>query len=475
MNAAPRHRDWSALLPIVAGLYWLTAGAGQGWYLWATLPGLLLAASGTSALLWSGDARITQYLALGGLIGVLLSLPAMIGHSVGAGILGALLSAACFVLAGRMALLAAEVTPGAPRPELETKTYAKAALDEALLGFFVTLAKVPQGEEAERMCRDATVLEALLRERGWLERPETFHRAPSPPDDPRLTPARGVGFDYEHLRFTSGFVPDAALPGASEWLGLAPNREVSAHVFRHAERGRPWLLCIHGYRMGYPLIDLRLFMPRLLHERLGLNLVMPVLPLHGPRKIGRHSGDYFLDGNLLELLHAESQALWDLRRTVAWIRAQEPDARIGVLGYSLGGYNAALLAAHETGLDFVVAGIPVCDFAATLWTHIAAPNRRYFELQGLDEARYRRLLQVVSPTARPAQLPADRLHIFAGSADRVVPPAQPLALAAHWGRPISWFPGAHLTFRGERAVTACIEDAMSGAGWILRAIPKQSA
>ena len=178
--------------------------------------------------------------------------------------------------------------------------------------------------------------------------------------------------------------------------------------------------------------------------------------------------DHFLDGDLLDLLHAETQALWDLRRTIAWIRTQEPAAQIGVLGYSLGGYNAALLAAHEPGLDFVVAGIPVCDFASALWRHIPPAQRAYYVEQGLDQDRYRRLLHVVSPVALAPKLRAQHLYIFAGSADRVVPPDQPLRLAKHWGRPINWFPGAHLTFRGERAVVRCIEDAMVGAGWALR-------
>ena len=73
----------------------------------------------------------------------------------------------------------------------------------------------------------------------------------------------------------------------------------------------------------------------------------------------------------------------------------------------------------------------------------------------------------ISPGRRalPPKLPAERLHLFAGSADRIVPPVQPLKLAAHWQREVHWYPGAHLTFRGERAVVRCIDDAMAGAGW----------
>lgn len=475
MSGGPRHREWSALLPVFAGLVWLLGGPKDTIPLLGLVPGLLLTATGMSALFWPGEGKITQYLSLGGLLGVLLSLPEILFVSLMPGLVAGLLSALSFLLGGRLALAAAEPAPGAPIPGTDWRTFAKAALDEALTGYFVAVAKVPEGSAAERMCADAVKLEQVLTERGWLASPGGFHSAPTAPDDARLSAMRGVGHDYEALRFSSGFLPDPQLPGAAEWSAHLRNRECHANLFRQAEPGRPWLLCIHGYRMGTPFLDLRLFPPKILFERYGLNLLMPTLPLHGPRRAGWQSGDLFLDGDLLDLLHAETQALWDLRRHVAWIRAQDPTARIGVLGYSLGGYNTALLAAHEHGLDFVVAGIPVCDFASTLWRHIPKPQRDYFERQGLDETRYRRLLEVVSPTALPPRLPQERLHIFAGAADRIVPPDQPLRLARHWDRPIHWFEGAHLTFRGERAVVRCIQDAMTGAGWVLRAAEKSSA
>lgn len=461
----PPARDWASLIPVIAGLVWLTLGSGPAWLLLAVVPGVLLIATGVSALLWSGDSRITHYGALGGVLGVLFAVPGLFLLPLPGVLLAGLLSAAAFVSAGRTALRLAEPAPGAPEPPADIKTWTKAALDEALVGYFVALAKIPAGSEAESLVRDAAVMEAVLAQRGWLDNPAAYHQTPSAPTDARLTPARFAGFDYEQLRFASGFEPQPEVPGAALWQSYLPNRDCHASVFRQSQRGRPWLLCIHGYRMGTPFLDLRLFAPHIYFKRLGLNLVMPVLPLHGPRRIGRRSGDHFLDGDPLDLLFAETQALWDLRRTVAWIRAQEPEARIGVLGYSLGGYNAALLATHETGLDFVISGIPVADFATVLWQHVPTPLRQYFEAEGLSRERYQRLLKVVSPLALPAKLPADRLHLFAGSADRVVPPVQPLKLARHWQRNVHWFPGAHLTFRGERSVVRCIDDAMIGAGW----------
>lgn len=462
---APRHHDWISLVPIFAGLVWLLAMHGVGSFLIALLPGGLLLATGVSLLLWPGEGKVSQYMAFAGVLGVLLGLPAILVLGVLHGLALIALSVASFVVAGRAALRAAPLPLGVPQPPDTVAVAAKAALDEALVGYFVAVATIPEGAAAERMCDDAIRLEAVLKARGWIDDPAAYHQAPGAPQDGVLTDARAVGADFQNLRFASAFVPDAQLPGAEEWSSHLRNRQCHARVFRRPEPGRPWLLCIHGYRMGLSFMDLRLFPPSVLHDKLRLNLVMPILPLHGPRRAGWQSGDKYLDGDLLDLLHAETQALWDLRRTIAWIRAQEPEARIGVLGYSLGGYNTALLAAHEPGLDFVVAGIPLADFASGLWRHIPGPQRDFFSRNGLDAERYRSLLRVVSPLERAPQLPADRLHLFAGSADRIVTPDQPLRLAGHWQRPVTWFPGSHLTFRGEHVVSRCIQDAMIGAGW----------
>src|SRR3546814_18119954 len=113
--------------------------------------------------------------------------------------------------------------------------------------------------------------------------------------------------------------------------------------------------------MGAPWMDLNLFSPRWLHQKLGLNIIQPVLPLHGPRSTGWRSGDHYLDGDMTDLVYAESQALWDLRRTLAWLRANESGARVGVYGISLGGYNAALLSGSDKELVVVVARIPVVE------------------------------------------------------------------------------------------------------------------
>jgi hypothetical protein len=429
------------------------------------VPGALLLASGVSLLLWPGDARITEYIAAGGVLGMLLSLPAMASGGFTAGLLAGLLSLAAYLAGGRVSLVNAARNAGVPEIELSPTMCAKAALDEALVAYFVSGVRIPSGEEADISCENALRFHAELEAMGAYDDPRVLHPAPTAPDDARIEPGRLFKRRFEMLRFSSGYAADERFPGSTQWSSHRSNQECHAVMLRHSDGPRPWLLCIHGYRMGMPWMDLGLFRPGWLHERLGLNLVIPALPLHGPRRVGWRSGDRYLDGDLISFIHAQMQALWDLRRTVAWIRAQEPDARIGVLGFSLGGYNTALLASYEAGLDFAVAGIPLVDVSSVLWRHIPLAHRDYFESRGLDLALGRRLLSVVSPLAGPPLLDVERRAIFAGTADRVVPPEHALKLSAHWGVPVEWFNGGHVTFAGERAVTGTVKNAVLRAGW----------
>ena len=462
---APKQWEVMALVPIFAGLYWLLADSGGHWLIWALLPGGVMFASGVALLLMPGDARITGLMALSAALGVLLFPMVWIVEGFGVAFLTTLFSVAAYLTAGRVALTREPLYEGAPPPELNTVMDAKAALDEAVLGYFVVSARMPNGALAERVVEDAQRLDALIQSRGWHQDPSPLHPPPSAPDQTWWEKGRTLGHDYDVLRFDSGFNPPDELPGAATWKTQRANQTCAVRIFKHPGPPRPWLMCVHGYRMGVPLLDLSLFSPSWLHHRLGLNLIQPILPLHGPRKTGARTGDHFLDGDPLDLLLAEMQSLWDLRRSLAWLCAQEEKPRVGVLGYSLGGYNTALLAGYEAGLDFAIAAIPALDFPGLLWRHLPGEHLRYFSAGGFDLERYRRILAPVSPLSRPAAVDRERLMILGGTGDRLVPPSQPLLLAQHWGVPVQWYQGSHLSVRRERENSEIIKEALIRASW----------
>lgn len=452
-------------VPFVAGLVWISLGAREGFgsWLWSLPPGVLLLGSGASLLLYAGDRRIAQFAALGGVAGVLFALPGIAGFGLGPALALGLLSAASFVAAGSVSSRYESPVEGVPEPVRGVSLSSKVAIDEALLATMQFSIPTPSARRVDRVVRETRDATELFRDRGWLEKPVEYHLAPPPLDAPELRPRRVRGIDYEHLRFGSGYEPHAEEPGRERWLGYAANRTAHAWIVRRAP-DRPWLVCIHGYQMGSPLVDLGAFDPRVFCDRLGLNLALPVLPLHGRRKTGRRSGDGFLAGDVLDTIHAEAQAMWDVRRLLAWIREQGAPA-VGVYGLSLGGYNAALLAALDGGLACAIPGIPATDFARLMWQHGTPANLERYGEMGVTVETAALPMRVVSPLALEPKVPLERRALFGGVADRLVPPDQVRDLWEHWGRPrMHWYQGAHVTFMLDPRVRELVQGTLREAG-----------
>ncbi len=154
---------------------------------------------------------------------------------------------------------------------------------------------------------------------------------------------------HERISFDSGYTPpDPGEPGAQRWSAYTANDREYALMLRH-EEPRPWLVCIHGAEMGRAALDLTLFRAWHLHDDLGLNVVLPVLPMHGPRaRGGLPKGSVFPGEDVMDNVHAAAQAVWDIRRLLSWIRSQQPESPIGLNSISLGGYVASLVASSKT-------------------------------------------------------------------------------------------------------------------------------
>ncbi|MBV62666.1 MAG: hypothetical protein CMH65_15370 [Nevskiales bacterium] len=465
-----RARQWRAIPAMLAALIWLVLSLQAA--LWSAVllvpVALLLVTGSTSAWLHAGDSRPHQLMAIGSVLGVVL-LP-FAGWALGwwAWLLAGL-AVGILLSSGWLATVEQLRPAGVPNPPASIALSAKVALDNALLGYFVGTAQIPGPGNAHRIAREMIDADALMRARGWITNPAQFHRAPPLPSDVSSRQRRVMGQSFVHLRWTSGFQPHAELPAATRYMAHDGPRHMHAWMLQHDDGPRPWLIAIHGYRMGVPGIDLSLFSPQWLHERLGLNVLLPVLPLHGPRRIGRRSGDGYLGGEFLDLVHAQTQALHDLRASVHWLKQVQQAERIAVLGYSLGGYNASLLATYEAELDCVIAGIPLADAADVLWRHFPVLPRRSIEALGVTEAMMRGVMHPLSPLARPSMIRSDRCAVFGAVADQLVPPAQVQRLAAHWGLDApTWYRGSHLSVRREALARYAVERALLAAGMVDR-------
>jgi hypothetical protein len=352
-----------------------------------------------------------------------------------------------------------------PLPELTPRLAAKVAIDELVLGFeqWHTAGFALDGM-LERVIGEIEEADAPFEREGLLEKPDRYHPEPPALVDPELRYETIGGHRVEMLRFESGYAPLEGEPGRARWLGYDACRDGWAWVLRHPGPDRPWLICTNGYRMGFARIDVSLF--KRFYEACGLNVLMPVLPLHGPRRIGLQSGSGFLSIDMIDTLHAQAQAMWDMRRLLSWVEGQGAPA-IGAFGISLGGYTTALFASLAEGLSCAIAGIPVTDFARLAERHGTAHQIRYAIHRGYDLERIARVLSVVSPLVHEPKVDHSGRLIFGAVADRLVTPDHVRDLWRHWDEPeIVWYQGSHCSFMTESDVWLAVDRTLRESGLV---------
>jgi predicted esterase YcpF (UPF0227 family) len=456
-----------AVVPVVVGALWLwwDVRSGLPGVIVGGLPGTLLLATGLSNLLWAGDARIFHFMSLGAISGVALSFPAALVFGPVAAAALLILSSASFVAAGYLAIGQEPVPPGVPEPRMSLGMAARAAEDElSMCSIVLTTWPLTVGSRATRIGRELEEALILFEQKGWLEDPAGYHRAPPPIEKMGSGDRRHRERGFEHLSFESLYEPWPEEPGRDRWLSYERNRTAHAWALRHRGEPRPWVVCVHGIRVGTPRGNLAFFRPDYLHHELGLNLLFPVLPIHGPRRISPVSGDRILSGDAMDSLHAASQAMWDIRRLLGWLRAQEAASSVGVLGHSLGGYVAALLCCLEEGIDCAIVANPAVDPSRLFWRNALSLATRYLKTAGVTEEKMDALMCAISPLAMQPLARRERRAIFAGIADRVVPAGEANSLWHHWGRPrIVWYQGTHQAFLSTPEGKTLISTALRAA------------
>jgi len=339
-------------------------------------------------------------------------------------------------------------------------------LDEIFFASEFISAQYVSPRDAERLVEEIDEALELFEQRGWLDAPASYHLAPPPIEAMQRKDVSGSFLRYRHLSVASDYEPHVGEPGRERWLGYESNRTAHAWVYEHSGSARPWVVCIPGYRMGHPLVDVMGFRVRWLHNELGLNVAIPVMPLHGPRRVGRRGGDGFFSGEFIDTLHAQAQAVWDVRRLIHWLRAEGAPA-VGVHGISLGGYTAALVASLEEGLDCVVAGVPAVDFLRLIRSHAPGYLLSSAQRAGLEFEKLERILRVISPLAIPPRVPRARCYVYAGLFDRLAPADHARDLWKHWGKPrAAWYHGSHVSFLWEPEVKRLLEEAFRSCGLV---------
>ena len=363
--------------------------------------------------------------------------------------------------AGVGALWASARRPGRgiPPAPLSLRAVGEVAIDELVVAVQMLVRDVAQPAEIEIDVRRAEAVASSLAGRAPADLHPTVEPVAASVDP---TPRCRYRMSWDVLTFDSPrTLPDTLVAGAG-WLDAPPTQRAHVRLLRHPGEARPWVIAVHGAEQGNDL-DLVALRAKHLHESLGLNVAVPVLALHGHRRLpGVQVPDVDPVGNIAWALVAVAE----LRALRRWIAVQG-DPPVGIYGVSLGGYLTALTAGVEPDLDVAVAGIPMVSINRLLARHavrsLSRDGRRTGALLRADSVR--ELERFVDPLQFEPAVPVGRRHVIAGLVDRITTPHQALALWEHWGQPeITWFGGGHVGHVWSRDARAHVDRALAGLG-----------
>lgn len=354
-----------------------------------------------------------------------------------------------------------------PRSRLTARVRRDVLVDRTAFGLVSRFAaRRPDPAVVARVREEVAEALDLFDERGWIADPASYHQAPAPAQGVR-TRRRGssAAQDRTTITWDDGYRCDPDEPGAERFAGYTGNRIARAELLAHPSEDRPWLVCIHGFGMGTPGLDTRALRAGRLYGDLGLNLAFLTLPFHGRRgnsRLGVGLPD-FPGVDMLDNLHGLAQGVWDARQLLG-ILQERTDRPIGVLGLSLGGCVAALVASLDD-VETVVLLAPLVDLTTVMADQAERLGQQVLEdVEVLEQARP--VLGPVSPRCLTPRVPVERRFIVAGTLDQFVRPStQVVPLSEHWDHcTVHWYHGGHVSGAWDRQAQAAIIESLRRSG-----------
>jgi pimeloyl-ACP methyl ester carboxylesterase len=203
-------------------------------------------------------------------------------------------------------------------------------------------------------------------------------------------------------------------------------------------KGKPMAILVNGFSSGHHLME-RVAWPMREFHRLGIGVSLFALPFHGPR--GHAFPPEWPQQDTAFTIEGFRQAIWDLQIAIRAMR-DAGASEVGVVGMSLGGYTASLLATVTSDVDFVLSYIPICSVPDVMNDNNLVPGSG--DIQRTLYEGYREQLVPITPVCRMPKVEPDRVSIISGEFDRLATVRHGQRLADHFGTELVTFPGGHI-------------------------------
>ncbi|MDA8404984.1 MAG: alpha/beta hydrolase family protein [Desulfobacteraceae bacterium] len=267
---------------------------------------------------------------------------------------------------------------------------------------------------------------------GFVDRPETFFQLPeTPPDYQIATEAPYLDGTRQEITFLSPYVPRNPLI-ADRFLSFPENKTARLIRWAHGDQGRKTLVCLHGYMLGDPSQAEKMFKARKLFG-MGLDVVLFVAPFHWRRapKEKMRRGMFLQPDDVVMTCECFGQAMHDLALSLLVLEDMGA-GETGLIGASLGGYNAGLFACLSSRIRFAALMVPAVRFSGDFSPEAA---KLPFPVDDPLLERLNRVWTLHSPLNFHPKIPKDRILMIASRGDKLCPFDHVRELCELWDRP----------------------------------------
>ena len=286
-----------------------------------------------------------------------------------------------------------------------------------------------------RRAIDAETYERQLNfyfDQGFVDHPADFFQFPETLPSYKTTsetPYRDGKF--QTLQFESTYTPRNPLI-REQYLGYANNRTGYFLRWTHGDPNRKTVLCLHGYMLGEPRQAEKMFKVHSLYT-MGLDVALFITPFHWRRAPGNPSqrGIFLQPDDVVMTCECIGQTMHDLYATMQ-ILGQVGAGSIGIIGASLGGYNAALFTSLSNTMVFTALMVPAVDFSQPFGPDTAklpfAPSPSLLE-------KMNQVWTLHSPLNFTPRISNENILIIASRGDKLCPFEHVKALCEEWAWP----------------------------------------
>lgn len=196
---------------------------------------------------------------------------------------------------------------------------------------------------------------------------------------------------------------------------------------------KPTVIFLHGWMMEYYLIFEKICLA--LAEQ-GLNALFFELPYHRRRAPdGSFSGQYFLLRDLDTAYLALKQSLAEISGLIGWLRKNNPDRKVGILGMSLGGWIGSLLTTVEPRLGFSVLSAAAVDPRVMLSDSPLGENIKPHISRPEDQKYFRHFCELTTPSSFSPAISSRDILLTENIFDCFIPSAIISRLQNRWSVP----------------------------------------